>query len=58
MGCGVPCAVTDVRDSVWIVVGETGRVVPPGDPEALADAWAELISIGGDGRRTLGTMGR
>ena len=35
MACGVPCVVTDVRDSRNIV-GEFGIVVPPGDSDALA----------------------
>ncbi len=43
MACGVPCVVTDVGDSVYIV-GETGRVVPLRNPEALCTAWESLLS--------------
>ncbi len=57
MSCGVPCVVTDVGDSAWIVA-ETGRVVPARAPEALAAAWAELIELGADGRRALGEAAR
>jgi glycosyltransferase involved in cell wall biosynthesis len=57
MCCGVPCAVTDVGDSAWIV-GNTGRVVPPKDSEALANAYKELIDLGSDGRKALGKAAR
>src|SRR3954453_23398135 len=57
MASGVPCAVTGVGDSAFMV-GETGRVVPPRDPQALAGAWSELLAIGPDGRRTLGLAAR
>lgn len=57
MSCAVPCVVTDVGDSAWIV-GETGRVVPPGNPEAMANALSELIAMGADGRKSLGIMAR
>ncbi|MHB8170314.1 MAG: glycosyltransferase family 4 protein [Thermincolia bacterium] len=57
MSCGVPCVVTDVGDSAWIV-GETGMVVPPRNSEALAHAWKELIDLGLEGRRALGIAAR
>ena len=57
MSCGVPCAVTDVGDSGWIV-GDTGRVVPPKNSEALANAWREMILLGFAGRQKLGKIAR
>jgi len=57
MSCGVPCVVTDVGDSQWIV-SNTGKVVPPKNPQALADAWQELIEMGSIGRSALGKAAR
>ncbi|MGO9201963.1 MAG: glycosyltransferase family 4 protein [Limisphaerales bacterium] len=57
MACGVPCVVTDVGDSA-AVVGETGIVVPPAEPEALAAGIDRLLEMGPEGRRKLGDAAR
>jgi glycosyltransferase involved in cell wall biosynthesis len=57
MSCAVPCVVTDVGDSLWLV-GETGRAVPPQDPAALAAAWKAVIELGPQGRGDLGAAAR
>lgn len=46
--------ITDFRYSVGIV-DDTGLVVPPNDPEALAEAWEKLIDIGVEERKKIGT---
>lgn len=57
MACAVPCAVTDVGDSA-LIVGETGKVVPPREPELLADAIDSLLAMNGDARAALGAAAR
>lgn len=42
MACGIPCVVTDAGDSAMIV-GDTGIVVPPGNPESLASGIRGLL---------------
>jgi glycosyltransferase involved in cell wall biosynthesis len=57
MSCGIPCVVTDVSDLRWIV-GGTGRVVPPRNPEAMGAEWKKLIEIGRQERTELGLAAR
>lgn len=57
MAAEVPCVVTDVGDCAMLV-GDTGRVVPPAQPEKQALAVAELIDEGPVARATLGKLAR
>lgn len=57
MSCQIPCVATDIGDSQTIV-GDTGVVVPPKNPQALADAWDKLITLGQEGRQDLGKQAR
>ena len=57
MACGVPCVTTDIGDSARIVAG-LGRVVPPRDPAALADACVELLTLPPEERRALAAGAR
>ncbi len=43
LACGVPTVATAVGGTPDVVVPETGRLVSPGDPRALADAVVELL---------------
>lgn len=57
MSCGIPCVVTDVGDSAWLV-GNSGMVVPPRNHEALCEAWLKLIELGSAKRQVLGEKAR
>jgi len=57
MACEVPCVATDVGDTA-LLVGTTGRVVPPQDPEALGRALCSLLALPRDELTRLGHAAR
>lgn len=57
MAAGVPCVATDVGDSARLL-GECGTIVPPGDPERLAEACRAILSLDPASREALGRKAR
>jgi glycosyltransferase involved in cell wall biosynthesis len=57
MACGIPCVGTNVGDSAFLI-GDTGRIVPPRDSEALAKAISDLLILPPSDREKLGKKAR
>jgi len=57
MACGVPCVVTNVGDSPDII-GDSGKVVPPRNSQALASEIINLLSLSAAQRSQLGQIAR
>jgi glycosyltransferase involved in cell wall biosynthesis len=57
MACEVPCVVTDVGDSAYII-GECGRIIMAGDMPGLARAIYELLSLTKEELSQLGKKAR
>jgi glycosyltransferase involved in cell wall biosynthesis len=57
MACGVPCVATEVGESP-IIVGDTGKIVPIRDPQSLADALREVLTLCPEEKRQLGAAAR
>ena len=57
MACGVPCVVTDVGDSAYIV-GDTGRVVTSKNMAGLAQALVDILQQSALERLALGEAAR
>jgi glycosyltransferase involved in cell wall biosynthesis len=57
MAAGVPCAVTDVGESAQIV-GDTGRSVPPQDPNALGKAIINILLLSEEEKKDISRRAR
>jgi glycosyltransferase involved in cell wall biosynthesis len=57
LAAGVACVATDTGNARSLI-GDTGRVVPPRDPAALAAAVVEVLRMPGGKRRAMAAKGR
>lgn len=56
---GLPAVGSSIGAQGEIIVdGETGYITPPSDPPSLAAAMARLLTMGPDGRKTMGESAR
>jgi glycosyltransferase involved in cell wall biosynthesis len=55
--CGVPCVVTDVGDSAWLI-DDAGITVPPQDANAMATACLRLLQASPEERQSLSHRAR
>jgi glycosyltransferase involved in cell wall biosynthesis len=54
----VPVVASDEVGLPEVIRPEWGRLVPPGDPPALAKALSELLALPAERRATMGVAGR
>ncbi len=57
MAGGTPSVATDVGDSAWII-GDTGKVVPRGKMQALAEGITDLLIMPAENRKAIGSKAR
>ena len=57
MACGVPCIATTVGDAA-VIIGDTGWVVPPSDPDSLAASLQTILTDVSDPLRHAGQAAR
>jgi len=57
MACAVPVVATDIGDTAW-VMGDTGTLVTPRAPQALATAALKILTLPVEQRQTLGHQAR
>lgn len=57
MACGIPCIVTDVGDSAYLL-GKSGCVVPSENPELLAQGCIEFINMSHENKNEIKVYAR